>query len=332
MKLGKKELAALISAGDGASLGARAASLAAPFPERPITIVVGFPPGGGDMLIREIATHMGEDLGQEILLDYRPGAAGNVGAASVARAERDGYTIFLAGRSNIFHRLMYDDVDYDFSFDLTPVGLVAKMPFVVVAGKNTPLSSMNDIIMPASPRHPPGGYTCAYAEIGTTSHLLGGFLQQSVGIRLMSAPYLGVVEALADVIGGRTDLLIFPLPMALPLIRRGNIKALVIMAHQRVAALPDVPAIDEFGLAGADAEGWYALMAPARTPRAIVATLNRALNTALAQPVLKERLECLSYIPAHPPENTPDTLRALIAQETEKWTAVLMDRNINTLH
>ncbi|WP_233233433.1 tripartite tricarboxylate transporter substrate binding protein [Bordetella sp. LUAb4] len=330
MKLGKKELAALISAGDGASFGARAASLAAPFPERPITIVVGFPPGGGDMLIREIATQMGEDLGQEIRIEYRPGAAGNVGAASVARAERDGYTIFLAGRSNIFHRLMYDDVDYDFSFDLTPVGLVAKMPFVVVAGKNTPLASLNDIIVPTRPS--PGGYTCAYSEIGTTSHLLGGFLQQSVGIRLMNAPYLGVVEALADVIGGRTDLLIFPLPMALPLIRTGNIKALVVMAHQRVSSLPNVPAIDEFGLAGADAEGWYALMAPARTPRVIIATLNRALNTALSRPALKERLECLSYIPAYPSENTPETLRALIAQETEKWTAVLMDRNINSLH
>ncbi|MFC4278390.1 tripartite tricarboxylate transporter substrate-binding protein [Achromobacter aloeverae] len=314
----------------GASRRAKAADAAALFPERPVTVVIGFPPGGGDMLIRELAAHMGEDLGQEIALDYRPGAAGNVGAASVARAERDGHTIFLAARPNVLHRLMHDEIDYDFSFDLAPIGLVARMPFVMVAGKRTALNSLNDIILSAKTAR--GGHTCAYAEVGTTSHLLGGFLQQSVGIRLVNAPYVGVVETMADIIGGRTDLLIFPLPMALPLIRTGYIKALVVMSRQRVSLLPDVPAIDEFGLPGADAEGWYALMAPARTPRAIIATLNRSINVALSRPGLKETLERLSYIPAHPAENSPEALRALIALETEKWMAVLMDRNIHSLH
>ncbi|ALM84454.1 hypothetical protein ASB57_17065 [Bordetella sp. N] len=307
-----------------------AASLAPPFPERPITIVVGFPPGGGDMLMGEIARYMGEELGQELTLDYRLGAAGNIGAASVARSARDGYTIFLAGRPNIFHRLMYDEVDYDFSFDLAPVGMVARMPFVMVTGKHSPLTSLNDVMAPA-PTHSQG-FTCAFSEIGTTSHILGGFLQQTVGIRLVNAPYHGVVEALADVIGGRTDLLISPLPMALPLIRSGNIKPLVVMARERAAALPAVPTTGEFRLPGAETEGWYALMAPARTPRPVIATLNRAVNAALARPGLKERLEQLAYMPAHPADNTPERLRAHLADETEKWTAVLMDRNIHPLH
>lgn len=320
----------LSAVGSGAAPGARPAGLASPFPRRPVTIVVGFPPGGGDVLMRDIAAHMGEDLGQEIAFDYRPGAAGNVGAAVVARAERDGHTLFLAARPNLLHRVMYDEIDYDFSFDLAPIGLLAKMPFVMVAGRNTALNSLNDLFVSAQAC--PGSLTCAYSEVGTTSHLLCGFLQQFVGIRLLNAPYVGVMETMADIIGGRSDLLIFPLPMALPLIQTGNIKALVVMSRQRVSSLPDVPTIDEFGLPGADAEGWYALMAPARTPRAVIATLNRAINGALARPALRARLERLSYIPAHPPENTPEALRALIELETEKWMAVLMDRHIHSLH
>jgi tripartite-type tricarboxylate transporter receptor subunit TctC len=330
MKLGNKELAALIAAGDGVPAGAKAASLAAPFPERAITVVVGFPPGGGDLLIGEIARCMGEELGQALTLDYRLGAAGNIGAASVARAQRDGYTIFLAGRPNIVHRLMYDEVDYDFCFDLAPVGLVARMPFVMVAGKHSPLASLDDVMAPTPTR--PEGYSCAYSESGTTSHILSGFLQQAVGLRLVNAPYPCMVEALADVIAGRIDLLISPLPMVLPLIRSGNIKAMVVMARERVAALPAVPAIGEFRLPGADTEGWYALMAPARTPRAIIAALNQAINAALARPDIKERLEQLAYMPAQPADNTPESLRAHLADETEKWTAVLMDRRIHPLH
>ncbi len=334
MHLGNRDLAVRM-AGDGrAPPGgqpeAGMAGFAASFPQRPVTIVVGFPPGGGDVLVRELATYMGADLGQEITLEFGPGAAGAIGAAALASAARDGHTIFLAGRSNIFHRYLCDDVDYDFSIDLTPIALVARMPFVMVAGKNAPLSRLEDVIVSA--RAASGGYTCAYSETGTPSHVLGGFLRQSVGVRLTRAPYEGIVEALADVIGGRTDLLIFPLPIALPLIRTGNIKALVVMSHQRAPALPEVPTIEEYGLPGADAESWYGLMAPARTPQSVIATLNRSINAALSQPSLQEKLACLAYIPASTLQNTPESLHDLIAQETEKWTAVLIDRNINPLH
>ncbi|CAM3458808.1 Tripartite tricarboxylate transporter substrate binding protein [Bordetella sputigena] len=306
-------------------LGAMAADADLEYPRRPITLVIGFPPGGGaDALARLVARHMGKELGQNMIVDYRPGAAGNIGAKAVANAAADGYTIYLSGRPNTIHKAMYPELDYDFVRDLQPVGLVATMPYVVTVGKDTPMSSLDDVI--ALAKTYPGAPTCASAGVGTSDHLLCLMFQQETGTDIAHVPYRGSARAFADVIGGRVDMFFAPLPAALPHIVAGNLRAVAVMSRLRTSSLPHTPTIAEAGFPSLALDAWYGLVAPAATPPRVVARLNQSMNAALARQELREALLQMAYVPPSP--DTPEAFGNLIAKETERWTAILETRKV----
>jgi tripartite-type tricarboxylate transporter receptor subunit TctC len=326
----RRELAALALIGSAIPLGAIASATEVSSPQRPVTLVIGYPPGGGtDILARLLAKYMEQELGQRMIVDYRPGAASNIGAQAVARATPDGYTVYLGGRPNTIHKTMYGHLKYDFSRDLVPVGLVATMPYVIVTGKHAPVATVQDLI--ALAKAYPAALTCASPGVGTSDHLLCEMLQQETGIQMVHVPYRGSAPALADVIAGRVDMHIASLPSALPHIAAGNLRAIAVMSRLRVPSVPHIPTIGESGLPGFDVESWYGLMAPAGTPPDAVARLNRSINAVLANRDLQEALIQLAYVAPLQP-NTPESLRELIDEETERWTAILQQRNIKPLH
>jgi tripartite-type tricarboxylate transporter receptor subunit TctC len=321
-----KKLTRLMLAGSSIAFGAAASGSDVQYPQQPITLIVGYPPGGGaDALARIVSKHMTEDLGQRVVIEYRPGAASNLGAQAASRAPANGYTVYLGGRSNTTHKSLYKDIKYDFAQDLEPVGLVATMPFVVVTGNHIPIEDPHDIVEIA--RANPGKLTCASTGVGTSDHLYCELLQRETGIELLHVPYRGSAAALTDVIGGRVDIFIPPLPAALPQIMAGNLRAIAVVSPRRAPAIFHVPTLGEFGLMRAYGESWYGLMAPTGTPSHVIDRLNSSLNAAWADPALQESMAQISY-GAPPQPNTPGTLGKLIANEAVQWTEVLRQGNI----
>jgi tripartite-type tricarboxylate transporter receptor subunit TctC len=324
----KKEVAALMLAASAVPLAASACGLHDPYPQRQLTLVLGYPPGGGmDVFARLFAQHMQEDLGQKIVIDFRPGASGNIGAESVARATPDGYTLFIGARPNTIHKTMFADMKFDFSRDLAPVGLLASTPYVLVAAKDSGIGSVPDLL--ALAQASPGKLSYASSGVGTASYLLTELLQQKAGIELLHVPYRGDSTAFADVIGGRVSIYMAPLPAALPQVAARKVQALAVMSAGRAASLPDVPAITEHGLDGLQGGSWYGLMAPGGTPPEVLARLNQSVNAVLQKPALQASYARLSYVMPRQP-STPDMLAALIAEETEKWTAILRERGFQS--
>jgi tripartite-type tricarboxylate transporter receptor subunit TctC len=313
--------------------GTMASNQEAAYPQRPVTLVIGFPAGGSaDALARLIGRYMSEDLGQNVIVQYKPGAGGNIGAEYVARATPDGYTIFLGGRPNTIHKTMYGAMKYDFARDLVPVGLVARIPFVMVTGTHAPIAALQDVVRLA--RAYPGTLSCGSAGVGTTSHLLCELLQQEVDVDMQHVPYKGGAQALTDVMGGRTDVYISTIAEALPHIRAGKLRPVVAMSAQRIPTMPDVPTLDEAGVSGMSAlelGDWGGVLVPAGTPADVVARLNHSINAALMGPEL--RAEMAQWAFAAPEEsNTPSTFKELVVAETERWNGVLRTRNIQPLH
>jgi tripartite-type tricarboxylate transporter receptor subunit TctC len=333
MHLRKREFAALALASVTLSWGAMASDQEAVYPQRPVALVIGYPPGGGtDALARLLARYVGENLGQKMVVQYKPGAGGNIGAEYVARATPDGYTIFLGGRPNTIHKTMYGTMKYDFARDLVPVGLVARLPFVMVSGTHGPISTVQDIVRLA--RTYPGALSCASSGMGTTSHLLCELLQQEMGIDLQHVPYSGGAQALTDVMGGRIDIYIATVAETLPHIQAGKLRPVVAMSPLRIPAMPHVPTIDEAGvseLSGLELGDWGGLVAPAGTPPHVVAKFNRSINAALMDPALHNAMAQQGFATPLQP-NTPTAFKELIAEETDRWNRILRMRNIKPLH
>jgi tripartite-type tricarboxylate transporter receptor subunit TctC len=296
------------------------------YPQRAITIVVGYPPGGGsDILARILARHMESELGQKVLVENRPGASSNIAADSVAHAAPDGYTLYIGTRPNTIHKSMYGHFNYDFATDLMPVGLLATVPNVLVASKQAPISTVKEVI--ALAKTYPGVPTIASTGVGSDTHLLGELFQQETQTKLLHVPYRGGTAALADVIGGRVDMLIFSLPGVLPHVKSGSVRALALLSRQRAPAAAQIPTMEEAGVLGLDVETWFGLMTPKGTPPQVIARLNGSLNVALMRPDLQKSFMAAGYVAPLSP-NTPETFQTFIATETERWAAMIRDRNI----
>lgn len=321
-----RELAALTLIGSTLPMAASASEAATTYPVRPITLVIGFTPGGGtDGLARILARYLADELGQKVLVENRPGAASNVAAEHVARAVPDGYTLYLSTRSNTVHKTMYPHLKFDLGKDLLPIGLLATVPNVILTGERTPIKYVRDIVTLA--RTYPATVTCASSGVGSTGHLLCELFQRETDTAMVHVAYRGSAPGFVDLIGGRVDLLFGVLPAALPYIQAGSVRPVAVMSRQRASAIPDVPTVDETGIVGLNLDTWFGLMAPAGTPPDITRRLNDSINAIFLNPGLQRAFTEQGYVAPLQP-NTPETFGTLISTEIDEWSRVVKERNI----
>lgn len=302
------------------STGARAQA----YPTRPVQVVVTFAAGGGvDLTTRLVAEAAGEILGQRLVIENRGGGATVVGSAAVARAEPDGYTLLAAPTTMVINPALKATLPFDWERDFVPVVLVAKLPFVVVAGKDLPASTMKELEQLG--RKGPDPLTFGSGGTGTVAHLAGEFFGQRSGAKVQHVPYRGEAPALTDAIGGRISVMFSTLASASGHIEGGTMKALAVTTKERAGLLPNVPTVAEQGYPGYDLSAWVALVAPKGTSPEVVATLNRAFNEALKRPGLRERLTKLG---AEPAGGTPEELARFMKSDAELWAKVVKDANV----
>jgi tripartite-type tricarboxylate transporter receptor subunit TctC len=302
------------------------ASKAQTWPTKTITIIVPFPAGGSsDVVARLVAAALNEKLGQQVITENRAGAAGNIGAAAVARAAPDGYTLLLAtpgpGANN---KLLYRSMPYDPERDFTPIVEVADTPVIMVTSPKSPVKTMAELIAYAKAH--PGKLNVGFPGNGTYGHLAVELLQRQAGIKLTLVPYRGGAPLTTDLLGSQVDIGADFMPTYIPLVTKGSLGALVVMAPERSDLLPQVPTAREGGLADLDAAGWFALMGPRDMPVEAVQKINAIVNAFLQSDSAKKQLAALG---TRPVGSTPDHLRALIAKELATWGPIIREANIS---
>jgi tripartite-type tricarboxylate transporter receptor subunit TctC len=292
---------------------------AADYPTRPITLIVPYPPGGGnDVIARLVAGKMSAELGKPIVIENRGGAGSTIGTRDAARSAPDGYTILIATSSLAINPSLYPDAGYDPSKDFAAIGLIASSPNLVVVTPSTPAHSIAELI--ALARSKPEGLDFASTGTGTSTHLSVELFAEMAGVKLNAIPYKGVAPAITDLMGGQVPLMFCPTASVVGIVRQGRLRALAVTGTRRSPLFPDVPTVAEAGLPGYAAELHYGLVAPGGTPAAIVARLNRALDTALADPDLREKLAADGEIVL---PGTPAAYAADIMDEEAKWSAII---------
>jgi tripartite-type tricarboxylate transporter receptor subunit TctC len=295
------------------------------YPNKPIHIVVTFPPGGSaDAVLRMLVPKLNEKLGQQVIVDNRPGAGGNLGLSLVAKAPADGYALGLGAAGALTANVsLYAQMPFDPVKDFRPVGMVAATPFVIVGHPSIAARTQRELI--ALARSKPGGLSIGHGGNGTAMHLSAALFAQMADVKLVDVPYRGSGPAALDVLGGQIPLALVDLPASLQQIKAGKLVAFAVTSAQRVPMLPDVPTVAEAGLAGYDSTGWFGVVAPAGTPTPIVAQLNAAINAALGDEQIKASLRSLGVEPA---PGTPEAFDAYIRSETKKWAQVIEDARI----
>ncbi|MBO9331422.1 LacI family transcriptional regulator [Achromobacter pulmonis] len=306
-------------------LGGASAALADGYPDRPVKWIVPFPPGGAmDSIARTLGESMGKQLNTSVIVENRAGAGGNIGAASVARAKPDGYTILIVANGMAVNPALYADLNYDPIKDFAPISLLAVVPNVLVTNPaRTGATSVQDVIAKAKAR--PGHYTYASAGVGTSIHLAGELFVSMTGVDMLHVPYKGSGPAVADLLGGQVDYMFDSITSAKPHVVSGKLRALAVTTAKRSAALPDVPTLREAGVPGYELMPWFAAFAPAGTPPEVVARLNEAMRNALVEPKVKATLDSIG---AESIGSSPDALRDHLAKETTQWKALVKERNI----
>jgi tripartite-type tricarboxylate transporter receptor subunit TctC len=292
------------------------------YPTKPIRIVVPFPPGGAtDILARDVAQKLTEAWGQQVIVDNRPGAGGNIGSELVARSAPDGYTLEMGTvGTHAINASLYAKMPYDHLKDFVPVILVAGVPNVLVVNPALPVNSVAELIAYAKAN--PGKLNFASSGSGTSIHLSAELFKVMAGVQMTHIPYKGSAPALQDLLGGQVQLMFDNLPPSLPQIKAGKLRALAVTTATRAPALPDVPTVAEAGLPGFESSSWFGLLAPAGTPPAIVVKLNAEVAKWLATPDAKERLAKQG---ANAVGGSPEDFEKHIAAETVKWAKVVKD-------
>ena len=300
-------------------------AVAQQYPTKPIRLVIPSPPGGGtDTLGRLLKEGFTESWGQPIVVDNRGGASGRIAAAAVAKANPDGHTLFftyggvLTTGLPLFRKLPYHPIR-----DFAPVAMMAHVPGVLVAHPSFPAKTLQEIIKLAKAK--PGSLTYGSGSLGATSHLNMELLKQMAGIDMLLVAHNGDAPQLASLLGGHVLFGFVNTAAVMPHIQSGRLRPIAVATAQRNAALPDVPSIAESGLPGYEALLFYALVAPAKTPRAIVLKLNDAVNKAKRSPAVRQQLATMGAVPV---DMTPEELGAFIERELAKWTRVIQAGNI----
>lgn len=298
---------------------ASVAALAADYPIRPITLIVPYPAGGGnDVIARLVAAKMSANLGEPIVIENRGGAGSTIGTRDAARRAPDGYTLLIATSSLAINPSLYADAGYDPEKDFAAVGLIASSPNLVIVTPSTPVHSIADLIALAKSK--PAGLDFASTGTGTSTHLAAELFAAMAKVRLNAIPYKGVAPALTDVIAGQVPLMFCPTASVVGLVRQAQVRALAITGAKRSPLFPDLPTVAEAGLPGYAAELHYGLVAPAGTPADIIVKLNHALNAALADAAVKDRLTADGEMTL---PGTPEAYAADIMNEQAKWAAII---------
>ena len=259
------------------------------WPNKPIRMVVAFPPGGPtDIVSRVIAQRLSEQLGQQVIIDNKPGAGGNIAAELIANAPADGYTLFYNTSAIVIGPALYSKVNYDTLKDFAPVALTASVPMVLAVNPNLPARSVKEFLDLA--RSKPGQLNYSSSGTGTITHLASAMLSPQTGIQTQHVPYKGSAPGLVDLASGQTQFMIDTINTVLPYVRDGRLRGLAVSSMKRSSVLPDLPTLHESGLSGFDAAAWQGIVAPAATSSDIVQRLNAEVNKALAHPEVRAKL------------------------------------------
>ena len=303
-----------------AALTFGAPTCAQDFPNHPIKIVVPFAAGGGvDILTRTLAQHLGERLGQQVLVDDRPGAGGNLGVDAVAKSAPDGYTLVMATTgTHTINPGLYSKLPFDVERDFKPITLIASVPNLLVVNPSLGVDSAGALV--ALARSKPGQLSFASFGNGASNHLSGEMLKSLTGIQAVHVPYKSAPQAVTDLIAGQTAFAFVNTPLALPHVRSGKLKALAVTGAKRSAATPEFPTMQEAGVPGFVVESWYGLMAPAGTPDAVIARLHKETLAVLAMPEVKE---FFAKQGADVVTTTPAEFAATIKSERARWAEVI---------
>ena len=294
------------------------------YPERPIRIIVPVPPGGGnDIVARMLAQRLTDKWGQQVIVDNRPGASTAIGAEIVARASPDGYTLMFHSATFAINAAMQRKLPFDPIKDFTPIGLVARVPQILVVNPAFPAKTLAEFLAQARAR--PGQINFASAGAGSSPHLAMEVLMEMTGVKLNHVPYKGTAPGLADVVAGHVQTTFDAIPPALGYVRGGRVRALVVVSQKRFPALPDVPTMAEAGLPAYDFASWFGMLAPARTSPAIIATLNREIVAVIQSPEIREHLTDLGLEPLG--TSAEENGRHLQAEIT-RWRAFIQRHDI----
>jgi tripartite-type tricarboxylate transporter receptor subunit TctC len=295
------------------------------FPSHPIRLIVGYPPGGStDIAARLVAQKLTPVLGQTVIVDNRAGASGTIAANIVATAEPDGHTLsFAASPEAAIYRALMKNPPYDSLKDFQPVTLVGRVPFMLVVHPSVSANTVKEFVALAKAK--PGTINFASFGSGTSNHLVGEAFRAAAGIDIVHIPYKGSAPAIADLLGGQVQMTFDAVPVVLPQVKAGKLKALAVATAKRSPLAPNVPTMDESGIPGFTGGTWFGVLAPARTPAAIVDHLSREISTVLRAPDVAQTFNDRGIEPVG---NTPAEFRAFIESETKRWLKVAQDAGV----
>jgi len=318
MELPRRRLLQLAAGAAGAAGALPRLARADDYPTRPVRFVVGFVAGGApDVIARLIGQSLSQRLGQPFVVENRPGAGTNIATETVVRTPADGYTILLIGTPNMINASFYSDLKFDFIRDIAPIGSFGENPFVMVVNPDFPAKTVAQFIAYAKAN--PGKINVTSTGTGNLTYFSAAYFKMLTGVQMVQVPAHGEMEAQTDLMAGRVQVMFDPIVSSIGYIRSGKLRALGVTTAKRLDALPGVPAIAE-SVPGYDVAGWLGIGAPRQTPPAIVDKLNAAVAAALAEPLIKARLDALGFLPAAMPAAG---FQKFIAAETDKWAKVI---------
>jgi tripartite-type tricarboxylate transporter receptor subunit TctC len=312
-----------LAAGAAAAPAVLRIAWAQSYPTRPIHLIVGFPPGGGnDIVARLMGQWLSERLGQPVVIENRPGAATSIATETVVRAPPDGYTLLFVATSSAINATLYEKLNFNFIHDIAPVAGILRIPNVMVVNPSVPTKTVPEFI--AYAKSNPGKINMASPGVGRSVHLSGELFKMMTGIDMVHVPYKGAAPALTDLLGGQVQVMFGTMPSSIEYIRAGRLRALAVTTARRSEALPDVPTVGEF-VPDYEVSTWYGVSVPMGTHTEVIDKLNKEINAGLTDPTLKARFADLggTVLPGSPAD-----FGKLIADETEKWGKVIRAANI----
>ena len=307
-------IAAAITAVAAVTLGS---AFAQGFPSKPVHVIVPFPPGGGaDALARVMGPYLTKLWGQPVIVENRPGASGHIGAEHVANAPADGYTLLMSSTASLTEKNVHR---------FAPVTLVSASPYVITVGSKVAAHNLRELVDLAKKN--PGKLSYGSSGTGAASHLSAELFKSIAGVDLLHVPYKGTGQAVTDLLAGQIDIMFAPAQTVMGHVQAGKLRALAVTSAKRAATLPELPTAAEAGVPGYEAVGWFGLLAPAATPRDLVARLSVDANKALADPEVRQKMLALG---AEPSGNTPEQFASYIRGDQAKWSKLIKERGITT--